>query len=754
MQNPSWPTLPKLWRTAALIAITALGASACLIENGVECPNCAINPFDDGGVGESDEDVPRLFVSPPFGVGFECVALGCLDTRVFTLENRGPDAIQITDIRLSIDSSRDFSIRVLPAEEDEEQPSPAPAPEVDAGDDNTDAGAAVDDDAGIAAPPVDEPEAIVTRPPEDTEPLAFPSLEAPIRLIGNRTVRVEVAYQPTDATADEAMLNITYVRGSGDTDDKPLEVTEMPISTRILGEPALELMTPELNYGYVPVGETRVMHIEVKNVTSGNAVLALQPPELSLTSSETYRLQELVLPGAGIADVNDEGWVFINPGETKSIPVEFSPNAQNAFEGLVYIATNDGAIPQLTIPLKGTSLQAPYFEIVQPDNWLVDFGGVPVQQDFRRTIVVRNLGGEPLRITPSLPMGMDEGFVAHVPTDIPMASIEPFGQTTFDVGLNAAVGGDLAGMLTFETNDPTLPWDWIDLKGYGIAPDGGVYPAELDFGDIVQFWSTEAREVEISNNGTGELTISGIEWEVGSSDMIRLAELPPLPVKLVPGESLSVSVYINAVALGEVTGTLLFHTDAVTDPIKRATVRGNIITCDQGCPVSNGTPTCEAGYCEVSACFDGFHNTNSNYVDGCECQEDYGGDIGNACFNGMELGTFDDDDNNGVTRTGTLHDLNDVDLYHFRTDDTFWHSGYDPLVRLNNPPPGIEICVRITDGGGGCGGENQATCTRGTIKASTGWFPGSDAHDITVWVRFQQGAEPICANYSVRMQAD
>ncbi|MCP4503885.1 MAG: choice-of-anchor D domain-containing protein [Deltaproteobacteria bacterium] len=737
-------------------AMVATSISGCFQETVVE--GCATNPelCDEEPDVVVDKDGPRFFVDPPFGVGFECVSVGCLDSRIFTIENRGGGLLTLTDLRLSVDSSTDFAIRVLPAEQAEEQEPNILADDVDAGtpaqNGDADAGTrnAESDETDAGTPVAQEGFVITTRPPEDIEALAFPTSEAAIALRGNESIRVEVQYTPSNATADDGALRVTYFLGDVSFDDAVLETVDMPISTRVLGEPSLELLTPELNFGFVPVGETRVMEIEVKNVTNGNAVLALQQPELSLGSSSTYFVDVEALVEAP----DETGFIFVNPNETKRIAVVFSPNDANAFEGLVYVATNDGAVPQLTIPLLGTSIQHPYFEISQPDQRKVDFGDVPVQQDFARTILIRNLGGEPLQVTPNLPLGEVDGFSAAVPMGIPLPAIPPFGKKHFEVGLNATVGGDLAGQLTFTTNDPTLLNDWIDLVGYGIAPDGGVYPGDVDFGNIVQFWSSGAREIEISNNGTGELTISGIEWEIGSSDMIRLAELPNLPVKLIPGESLTVSVYVNASSLGNVSATLLFHTDAVTDPIKRATVHANIIGCSEGCPVTNGTPTCDSGFCEVSACFDQWHNTDGNYVNGCECQEERGGDIGGTCFKGMELGTFDDHNNTGVTRTGTLHDINDVDLYHFRTNDTFWYTGYAPNVELNNPPPGIEICVRGTDGSGVCGGENQATCTRESISMNTSWRPGADSHDITVWVRFEQGANPICATYSVRFEAD
>ena len=84
--------------------------------------------------------------------------------------------------------------------------------------------------------------------------------------------------------------------------------------------------------------------------------------------------------------------------------------------------------------------------------------------------------------------------------------------------------------MRFASYDPTLTEDWLVLLVYGMAPEGVVLPPSLDFGNIAHGWTSEAQTVYLSNGGTGELTISSVSFELGSSAQVRLAEEPALPV--------------------------------------------------------------------------------------------------------------------------------------------------------------------------------------------------------------------------------
>jgi len=687
--------------TLALVVVVA-GCPTATINGGVDCeanPNaaaCLEEPTDAGG----GDLAARIYVDPPFGTGFECVAIGCVEERTFVVENRGGRDLHVTLVRTSVETSSEFTHALHPMLE------------------------------GTV---------------DTSRELPKPSSSSPLVLAPGARFAIVVGYAPDDALADEGTLEIDW-HDEGPYEDAVVQTVELALTTRVLGSAIAELTTPVLNFGYVPPGETRTLTVDVTNATVGNATLEISPPVFASGTSSTFRV-----------DVTEP--IYVDAGATVQIPVHFTPSAANAFFGALYFATNDGGRPQLAIQLKGTAIAGAWYELSSPSTFVANFGEVRIGDTRERDVTVKNLGGLPLFITPVLESGADVGFSTNVSSGVEMPALNPLEERTFTVTSTPTVGGPLTGRLGLSTNDATLPYDWIDLATYGIAPDAAFSSSNLDFGNIVQTWVAPAQQLDIWNQGTGEMTIGGIEFELGSSSQVKLVDIPTLPMKLAQGDVLSLAVYVDAQTLGPANATLLIHTDSIVEPTRRVTITANVVSCDVGCPMSNGTPSCTTGSCSVGTCFTGFHDADQSFSSGCECQEDTGGEIGAACFDGVNIGTLGDDCYSGTrstTRTGTLHHVDDEDLYYFFakddsavTCDTFSDS-FGIRVSVTGPP-GLEICRRT--GQDGCGGFNQRVCGS-TVWTEGGDWGSSDDTWVTVWVRWADGVAPMCGSYSLFMQAD
>jgi hypothetical protein len=680
-----------------LVALAA-GCPAQSLEKGNECPPGS-DTCEDGDDEGLELEPARLYVDPPFGVGFECVEIGCEETRAFHVENRGETPLHIELLRLSVDSSTDLEIEL--ARED----GPTPT---------------------------------------------FPTVDAPIVLQPGQAFDVVVSYVPTDDVSDEGELWIDWYDGGVAYEDAFVERVQMPITTRVLGDAVAQLLTPSLNFGFVQPGQRKVLPVEVMNATEGSAVLKIESPTMDPNSAPNFYVEEAI-----------DQPVYVNPGQSIVVNVVFEPDVVDWYSGLLYLATNDGAQPQLAIDLLGTAIREPFFEVLEPSDWTLDFGELRVAESTTRTVRLRNLGGQPLQVTPSFSAAEALGFTASAPSGTALPTVPPLGEVTFDVTATPAVGGDIDAQVTFLTNDPTLPEDWIDLHVYGVAPEGVITPsADIDLGDVVQGWTTVPVSFFIGNGGTGDLTINAVRWELGSSQQLAFVA-PDLPIKIRPEEDpLEFGVFINAQTIGPANGTLLIETDGVDNPILEVTVTASVVSCETGCAVANGIPTCNAGQCEIDSCLSGFHDPNENASDGCECGEDTtpqgAQDIGDFCSSGASLGTLNDDGGTeSVTRTGTLHSLEDKDLYYFRGNDTseFLDDDYRVKVELLSAPAGLEFCVRLVDSGGGCGGENQATCGLRSYRGPGNGI-GDDSEDVTVWVRWAPDSNPVCGNYTIRFRAN
>lgn len=653
---------------------------------------------------EEPPEPPRIYVEPPFGLGFDCVSVGCDQTRTFRVENRGGGEVAIRLVRLSVDTSSDFDIEL----------------------------AGVD---GAEAP-------------------AFPSVTSPIHLAKGKAFDVVVRYTPSDALPDEGALWIDWYDGSIPAEEAAAEREVLPITTRVLGSAVAELVTPTLNFGFVPVGETVTLPLKVRNATEGSAVLALEVPLFDPSSAPHFALAP-----------EPTRTIFVNPGETMDIPVSLSPDHVDWYTGTLYIPTNDGGRPQLVVQLLGTAIQEPYFAVLQPSDWRLDFGQVRIGASVTREVMVRNLGGQPLSVTATMPQGGDLGFSTPIPLGTPLPTIPPLGQVSFDVSASPLVGGDVFGEMRFTTNDPTLPEDWLDLQVYGLAPEGVVSPPSLAFGNIVQGWTSEAQTVHISNGGTGELTITGASFELGSSSQVRFATEPELPVKLRPGQdALPISVLVVAQTVGDANATLIVQTDGIASQELRIPITARVVTCEQGCPVANGNPSCAAGHCEIGSCLPRYHDTDGQYGNGCECGEDPGGDVGSSCSSGDNVGPLGDKcssyNSDWVSKTGTIHSPSDVDLYYFYAhDDSSFPTcdttsdSFKAQVEFVSRSSNVEFCVRRVGGEGTCGGENQWSCGYTTSWSYDGSYGRDDNSWVTVWVRHRPGAAPMCGDYTIRFRA-
>jgi hypothetical protein len=685
--------LPRLL-PAVVVGVVVVGVG-CLSEiaaPGCRGPTCKV--VDDNA------EPPRLFVDPPFGLGFDCVTLGCDVERRMVVENRGGGTISLALARLSVDTSTDFSLRTASA--------PLPF-----------------DDASAIDITVDTP------------------------------LELFVRYVPGDGNADDGTVLLNWHDATVAFDDAVLEVVELPLSSRALGDAVAVTDTTRLNFGFVPVGGYATRAVNFTNAGSGG-VLSVGPVSLEDGTGPVF-----AEPVAG-------AWttLFANPGEAAAVLVNFRPDAVGTFTGAILVQTNDGAAPAIRVEVAGTAVAEPD---AVPASRALDFQAIRVGTSRTLPLVIHNAGGTPLTLQGSVQSGAGLTLGTTEPIVVP-----PLESATVPVTWSPTTGGGLTGRLVFATNDPAEASISIDVTGFANAPQLAVSPLNIDFGSVVQGWTTEGRSFVLSNSGFGELTISTIAFDVGSSSQIRFVEVPNLPVKLSPGDpGVIVTVVMEASTLGTIGAAVLVGTDGVDGPVGlggvgRLQVGGVVVTCEQGCPVSNGTPSCGTGECRIGSCINRFHDADNGFGNGCECGEDLvpGGagtrrDVGGTC-GGLNIGPLGDDcaSVREVRVGGTLHDEQDVDLYFFRATDESRVFGCDGFgdsfgvrIRLEGAPSGARLCARQADDGVGCGGENQRRCVNAGSDIFFGGgnqlFGGSDTSDVTVWVEWQTGAAPQCGSYTL-----
>jgi hypothetical protein len=688
--------------SVALVLMAACVAGGGTCTNEVAAPSCP-----QGACGEQVPDAPpRLFIDPPFGLGYDCVTIGCDDERTLTIENRGGGIVRLSLVRLGIETSPDFTVRRA-------------------------------DDGPL---PFDHTSTVDVLP------------GAPLQLV--------VRYAPTDASADSGSVLVDWYDGALDFARAVVTHVELPLSSRTIGSPAALLVEERLSFGFVIAGQQATRDVVIRNTGDGG-ILEVGPVTMGEGSSNAFGP-----PSAG--DWQEP--YFVNPGEEVHIPVAYRPTEAAAALGTLHVRTSDGGHPDLVVGVIGTSLAEPRLQV---SATTLSFGTVRAGVTRTERVTVTNVGGAPLSFSPSVTA------VGVTLSSADAQVLAPLQSTELSVAWTPTVGGPLSGAVTFSSDDPTQPNLAVTLEGFADAPLLSAAPSTLDFGSVVQNWTTGAQTLLLSNTGTGELTVSSISFEVGSSSQVVLAEVPALPVKLSPGEApVAVSVFLSASTLGTQRATLLVGTDSVDGPlgtggVGRLVVTGRVITCDEGCPVAQGEPSCSTGSCAIGSCDDDFHDANFAFVDGCECGEDakVGGgrrDIEGTCDPGVNIGPLGDDcaDVREVRRTDlSLHTGTDVDVFHFEaTDDAeffgcdFGGDSFGVRIALEGSQPGMRLCAVRRASNLGCGGENQRQCVD---AASEIYFDGdsqvfgdSDTSHFTVWVEWAPGAAPQCGNYTLYVRGN
>jgi hypothetical protein len=665
-----------------------VGCPAEIAAPGCKGPNCKVV--------EDAAEPPRLFVDPPFGLGFDCVTLGCDVERRMVVENRGGGTVSLSLVRLSVDTSTDFTIRTA------------------------------------AGPlPIDDASAVEITP------------DTPLELF--------VRYVPSDGNADQGTVLLNWHDATVAFDDAVLEVVELPLSTRALGDAVAVADTLRLNFGFVPVGGYASRAVSFNNA-GRDGVLSVGPVSL-----EDGTLPVFLEP---VADA--WGVQFANPGEATDVVVNFRPDAVGTFTGAIMVLTNDGGAPAIRVEVAGTAVAEPD---AAPEVRSLDFQAIRVGTTRTLPLVIRNDGGSPLTLQGRVESGA--GVTLGGTDPIEVASLE---QTTVLVTWSPVAGGPLTGRLVFATNDPAEPDIAVDVSGFANAPQLSVAPLNIDFGSVVQGWTTEGRSFLLSNTGFGELTISTIAFEIGSSSQISFVEVPNLPIKLSPGEPpVPVTLVMDASTLGTQSAVVLVGTDGVDGPvglagIGRLQVGGLVVTCEQGCPVSNGTPSCGTGECRIGSCNNRFHDADNGFGNGCECSEDpvtgtsnVFRDVGSQCGDtGFDLGTVSDSGSEVIV-TGTLHSLTDTDLYFVRFDDGSGND-YGARARFLSGPAGMRVVPRFSDDGEPCGQPSGSPILPGQTREGGGCSSficgGNDSENGSFRVEWAPGVAPQCGTYRLSFDAN
>lgn len=337
----------------------------------------------------------------------------------------------------------------------------------------------------------------------------------PFTLASGAEQEIDVRFTPDVEGAVQGQVEI-LTDADGDT---PATV---PVSGR--GVKALvEVPETALDFGNVGLGL-----VEMREVTVRNATDVESPLELGLQGADADQFSV----GAGLPS-------SLAPGESRTVPVAFSPSRLGAAQAELRVTVCDGC-EQAVVPLTGTGVAS----MLEVTPLRVDFGRVAVGATAEERITVRNQGSEPLSYTGAALLDDPNGVFRVVSAPVLVGDVLPPGGTVeLRVAFTpTALGKVRDGKVEISVRKPatTTPGPKVSLAGEGGASCIAVLPERLDFG-LVASGMTATRKVEILNRCKDQVLLSNLNLTTQQGGYFTLAQ-PPASIPINPGQSTFVAV--------------------------------------------------------------------------------------------------------------------------------------------------------------------------------------------------------------------
>jgi hypothetical protein len=291
------------------------------------------------------------------------------------------------------------------------------------------------------------------------------------------------------------------------------------------------------------------------------------------------------------------------------------------------------------------------------------------------------------------------------------------------------------------------------VTGLITKPTVQLSPGAVDFGVVPRGWRLTER-VELENSGYGELVINELNMIVGSSDLFTMQNLPRLPIALRHQERFSFEIEYRSEAQAEFNGTIAIESNDPEFPYRELNVTARGASCEEGCPIIHGTPSCIGGVCAIGTCDPGWYDTDQDSATGCECAE-IGTDPGEFCASSHWAGSLTDN-GDGATVSGIIAEETDVDLITFFAVDAggigqLFGDDFDVRIRLESGDPTIQMCVyrhNTAQHETACLMQNE-TCGRSFRR--DGSYGSDDNGDYIIKIFRRRGESAICTSYTVFM---
>jgi Abnormal spindle-like microcephaly-assoc'd, ASPM-SPD-2-Hydin len=341
-----------------------------------------------------------------------------------------------------------------------------------------------------------------------------------------QSVTVQIAFAPQATGSATGSFTV-----ASDASNSPLTVALTGTGT----QPGLASTPASVSFGNVVVGATGSVSVNLSNTGSA-----------SVTISQTS------VTGTGFTMVGSPNGQTIQPGQSISFTIKFSPISAGNATGTISVASNAPNSP-MTIPLTGAGTQSGLAST--PAS--VSFGKVVVGASGSASVNLSNTGSANVTINQASVTGTGFSMVGSPAGQ----TIQPGQSFSFTAQFSPTSVGNATGSISVASNAPNSPMT-IALTGSGTVPGLGVSPAAVNFKGVVVGNSGTAT-LNLSNTGSAAVTISQASVTGTGFTISGLAA----GLTIQPGQNSSFTAQFQPTSKGSASGSISISSNSPNSPM-------------------------------------------------------------------------------------------------------------------------------------------------------------------------------------------
>ncbi len=330
--------------------------------------------------------------------------------------------------------------------------------------------------------------------------------------------------------------------------------------------------------------------VPVPQLTVSNASLAFGDVTINTSSTQTLTLRSTgtspvvinstSLSGSGFAVTGGALPATLNPGQSMTLQVAFTPTAAGAATGQLTINSNSSSGAS-TIALTGSGTATPVSQLTVSTASL-SFGNVTVKTSAAQSFTLSSTGTAPVTINSAIIAGTGFSLVGS-----PLPTILNPGQSvTLQVQFSPTAAGATTGQVTINSNSSSGAAT-VALSGSGIAapvPQLTVSSAALSFGSIAVDSST-TQALTLRSTGTASVTVNSAAITGGMFSVVAQS----FPISLAAGQSVTLQIQFNPTAAGTATGQLTISSNSTANNLTTVALSGTATSTNPQLTVSSST---------------------------------------------------------------------------------------------------------------------------------------------------------------------